>query len=390
MYRKREYDKSVKVHVGAYAYHHCSNGEVYAQGQLPSSLEPTEQNYELLIDETSAPLYGSLYTTMNNCRHVRRRSKVYPFYGNIFNQLVDYVEYLGLCFENWTYSSFPPEPTSEDISSLNSEAFEKMRPSLETGVSLTNFLWEISDVKRLIPLFTRWSGLTKKVAEGHLSYNFGIKPFIKDVKTLYRALTEFRQRLADFRDRQGKVQRHHFRKEYRRETFTQGESDSFVYGNRLVTYVERIGVFHATMVYTYTCPELDQEYGELKALCDMVGLRLGPSQIWEAIPFSFVVDWFFRVQDMLKRNEQPLLGVDLDVIDYGYSYKEVEKVTKVFEFMPVCGSSTVLKHVASVGESKTYVRRRSLPESGGFFINRGNYGPHQLALSASLLVLNKH
>lgn len=52
-------------------------------------------------------------------------------------------------------------------------------------------------------------------------------------------------------------------------------------------------------------------------LNEMVNLKLTPSVLWELAPWSWLVDWFLRIQDTIKANE--LAGSDKLVMHYGYA-----------------------------------------------------------------------
>jgi hypothetical protein len=107
--------------------------------------------------------------------------------------------------------------------------------------------------------------------------------------------------------------------------------------------------------------------------------------VWEAIPFSFVVDWFYRVQDFLQRYQEPLWPVTVTVMDFCVSYK-VELMTKANLLLldAACDENPNV-HYMGYCRQKLYHRQRQLPNSGNAFINPGYFGPNQLALSASLL-----
>jgi hypothetical protein len=80
---------------------------------------------------------------------------------------------------------------------------------------------------------------------------------------------------------------------------------------RRVTYDVR--KFHATMVYSYTLPTIMGPYRELLGLLDGLGINLNPAIIWNAIPWSFVVDWFIGISRWLNqfqvRNIEPVVQI---------------------------------------------------------------------------------
>jgi len=299
------------------------------------------------------------------------------------------------------------EPDKATIASFNAEAFAAMKPDFQGDLQLTNFLLELLDLKEIIYLGAKWGkallGFRKfirslrgksradalkavalEVAGGHLTYSFGIKPFIGDVMKLYTILTEFSERINEFLERRGVPQIRHYTK-----TLVNAEG---VAETSLGPYVKGISTYtrnarmNATMRYTYDCPDVVTMGQKLDILRDSLGLRFGIPQLWEAIPFSFVVDWFFRVGDWTERSfQKPLFPVKLTVTDYCVSYKCQIDTSGVVELSNArLGPAPAYCDVGTHSHKK-YVRERQLPSSGATFINSGHYGQNQLALSASLL-----
>jgi len=322
------------------------------------------------------------------CIHERKINSWIPFNGSLFStsQKAVVTNY----FQNH-YVSFPnPSVTNSPVCDpgFNARAFEAMFPTLEQGLSLTNFLLELTDVKHVLPLFTKWRGISRKIAEGHLMYAFGVRPFLQDVKKLYEVITDHDRIIQNFLERRGTIQKRYYREidpTIRTDTGWCATAHQHLQ-TRVV--VKETREQHATMTYKFDCPDLDTRALKVKALREMLGLRLTPSVIWEAIPFSFVVDWFFRVQDFLESQEEALIPVTIEVMDYSISCKTTYSYTGDWH-MWLTGCGPPWSAVPCYrGSGKTYRRWRALPDtSGDTFINRGQYGLNQLALSASLLRL---
>lgn len=71
--------------------------------------------------------------------------------------------------------------------------------------------------------------------------------------------------------------------------------------------------FNATLEYSYELPGWVDEDSLISALADRLGVTLNPAIIWNAIPWSFVVDWFVGVSRWLdqwkQRNIEPVLSI---------------------------------------------------------------------------------
>jgi hypothetical protein len=57
-----------------------------------------------------------------------------------------------------------------------------------------------------------------------------------------------------------------------------------------------------------------------------MGFELNPRIIWDAIPFSFVVDWFFNVGGFLARYKVDALELPIVLVDSFVSYKEINNI----------------------------------------------------------------
>jgi glutaredoxin-related protein len=326
----------------------------------------------------------------NNCIHRHVKQANYPINGTYFGPN-GYVT-----MSNYIIDSAPAtailaqinQDLEEIDATFNSRAFEGMKPNLETALSLSNFIAELTDVKHLLRFFTKWNGPLRKVAEGHLSYAFGIRPFIQDVKLLYKILTDHQSFIDSFLAARNTFQRRHWAEEEPVEQQTTGWTNWQGISYVQYRYVHRYKSIHtATMVYSYNCPDLEGWRDELRALCDLLGLRLTLSVVWEAIPFSFVVDWFFRVQKFLEAHEEPLVKVDVTVYDYVISHKFTNDSKREWKFASNNGNSQHWIHTDIEYSVKSYKRRVMLPDSDNTFIDSGQYGTNQLALSASLLAV---
>jgi len=322
-----------------------------------------------------------------NCNHVEYIFKWIPFSGTRYSSSSAHAVESNMHKDDppwWTASPYPAWPYDDFDSGFNARAFSAMLPDLEQAMNLSVFLLELNDITRLKGLFTKWSGLTKKLAEGHLSYSFGVKPFISDVKKLWNTLTNHQSILEDFLERRGKVQ-----KRYYTEGLQSDSETSPTYSPAGYTRIYHKGndecQYWASMTYTYDCPDIDNYWQFIQAMRQMLGLRLSASVVWELIPFSFVVDWFWRVGDFLEQFEESVYPVTVKVLEYTVTKKRTLTYRTHLKYYDPYGvwKDTII----STGKSKFYTRRRTTPDSGTTFINRGQYGSNQLALSASLLRL---
>ena len=281
------------------------------------------------------------------------------------------------------------DPDYGDFEAFNARAWTAMKPSLEGDVSLTNFLLELGDFKDVFNLFRHTSDITQKISEGHLTWNFAVKPLISDLSELWKIFHDWESRLKDFRNRAEKPQRRYYSEKV---DLSDGEpswewnhpSYRYYYKRYWPKYLKLVRT--ATMTYSYNIEETQSLLAKLKALRDILGLKLTPSVIWEAIPFSFLVDYVVNVGQFLKSRENDLIEPDVTVTDYSVSCKVVFKEwyqAKLPE--PVChvGFQDPIDWVTSSG--RWYLRKRCLPNTEGIPLTLSLPSSNQLALAGSLI-----
>lgn len=243
-------------------------------------------------------------------------------------------------------SSFPNYRASvgDELACIN-QAFSNIRPDL-TGLSVPNFLLELDDIKTLwgsvkknLSLFNRIRKeqvaayrrylITKKVPmqviENDLALKFGLKPLIGDIKDLIKTVATIRDKLKRFEDMCG--------------TLIKGDNTVFnksAGGNGSFAYPAGSTIFYSwscvQKVKGYVCysplfPAVWNGYDAVfRAYLDGLGFELNPRILWDAIPFTFVIDWFFGVGNWLDRFKIDALELPIDLLDCSVQIKTELKV----------------------------------------------------------------
>lgn len=243
---------------------------------------------------------------------------------------------------------FVPPPADLDI--LCTRALKSMLPYIREELSLVNSLVELRDFKRpvnnlvktlrnprllaeLPKKLTRnynpkgWSlaRLVRSAAEANLSYQFAIRPLIADIRAVCSALSRTERRINDFLVRQGRPMNRHWvcsleeMQSSNEETSTDGSwtwIDQFTKGTYLRAARQVIcdpTEFHAQVQYNFRYTELQAAQAQLFALLDSLGVNLNPAIIWNAIPWTFLVDWVIDVSSYLetlkRQNMEPVLNI---------------------------------------------------------------------------------
>lgn len=254
-------------------------------------------------------------------------------------------------WESWSYNG-------HNLQSLRSLAAEAILPDLEDGFSLPVFLFELKDLPRMVtgfanslqsltPFLKRL--LTKPLAtlsQTHLSAVFGWLPFVRDVKTIIERMVTLREDVEKFLAAANRPLTYHFKwalspSDVEPSSFFETSVD---YRNftpdttyEMYKYIQSVDfkvedtkvltdvIYHATAYFTYQIPDLGR-LTKLFAKLDRFGVNLSVSDIWEVIPFSFVVDWFFDIQSYLRGFDLSNLPVNLVIHDFCdsliYTYTE--------------------------------------------------------------------
>jgi hypothetical protein len=267
--------------------------------------------------------------------------------------------------------------TLEDVAF---DGFVTMKPSLTPSFSLANFILELQDLKEMFHLWKRHSGFIQNVAGGYLNYQFGWKLFIQDMEHLISSMLHWKDRLLEYKSKQNRPMVRHYRTKLRDRGELVSHPKSWGTWKSVVNR-KQTGV--ATMRFTYRVPKLDSAYSDLLGLLDIFGLNNLPSIIWEAIPFSFVADWFFRVGDYLALyGGTDWLESVVTIEDFCVSIHTVDEEDQY------CGYSSEEPVLAWSKTTDTYERRRCLPRTDQTFgsVLSHRYGTKQILLSAALLL----
>lgn len=171
----------------------------------------------------------------------------------------------------------------------------------------------------------------RDIANDYLNYSFGWKPFIGDLISAYNALKNLDKRLDYLKRNANRVIRRNVSIDltnYSIPATVTAWTDCNLgfYTNRTrFHYFQYQPRYHATLVYRYTLPSgRGAVYTKMKALLDAFGVRPDFSIIWNAIPFSFVVDWFVDVGGFLRSFTPTDLDMKVSVLDYSQSVKYVQ------------------------------------------------------------------
>nr|UUW21114.1 MAG: maturation protein [Sanya steitz-like virus 1]UUW21120.1 MAG: maturation protein [Sanya steitz-like virus 1] len=220
-------------------------------------------------------------------------------------------------------------PTGRYVPAASTEwinqSFKKFSEHIPRQVSVVNFLLELDDfpsmVTSLLNLKSRLGNRLKKVGDlngwrkelgsDYLWYNFGLRPMIEDIRKMLSTVENVRKRIRYLQKTHGKPTR------VRSRMTTQLPIDIGNWGQwehqyplmwspYIIPQMRTRGIYFparvehvvgATMIQSLS--GLDSIEGFMSAMLSSLGFNRPLSIAWEAIPFSWLVDYFVNVGAMV-------------------------------------------------------------------------------------------
>jgi hypothetical protein len=170
----------------------------------------------------------------------------------------------------------------------------------------------------LAALFSRKT--MKEIASLHLANEYGIKPTISDFREFAELLLKWYHTWKKKSSKLGSLRTYYsgpnelvkgygVNQRCRFPTFGAGISHANISGD-VGPLVHRL-----TAKYYFVAPDLTKTIDALTGIIDDLGL-FDPAAIWDAIPFSFVVDWFFNVTGFLTGHKLRFNRITLVICDW--------------------------------------------------------------------------
>jgi hypothetical protein len=247
-----------------------------------------------------------------------------------------------------------------DQPDLERRAMKALLPGIKAELSTINSVIELKDlvtlkgtvkhVKQLLSSAAKIQSVSKLLTEAKrsvqsladvwLQANFGIKPLIGDLQAIYKVLHETHKKLNVLLASSGKLTKRHYKYSWHAENATTTVLDAgvpFPYplsgyrwpltkctlGRRITSDVY---VYHAELELDYSFSVFQEEYALLLAYQDALGININPGVVWNAIPYSFVVDWVANIGDFLDRFSVQLMTPTINIRRFCWSIKRERSV----------------------------------------------------------------
>lgn len=310
-------------------------------------------------------------------------------------------------------SSFPPliRLSSNDQKMLGAHAVSKTAPTAPQ-VSLSTFLGELfkEGIPAIVGLSTlkERTGLFRSIGGEYLNVRFGWEPFIKELQDSVRTLQHTSELIAQFERDSGRPVKRHFR--FPNEVVESSETDVEQFGSNFAFFtsqandiwfnsnakgqapsqlvrkqhVYRHVYFKGQFVYSAhkgnTFLDRIDEY-EQKANV-LLGTRVTPEVLWNLAPWSWLLDWWLNIGDILSNASY--LSTDGLVMKYGYLMAKHTSSRTYYipgdDYAFTGGGS--LGTVSATFTRVTKERFRATPY--GFGLSAGSFTPYQWAILGAL------
>jgi hypothetical protein len=313
-------------------------------------------------------------------------------------------------------------PPPRDINSLNDRACLAIFPRIKADLSILNSVYELKDMKsvpntlhniwnlmrgsKIRNVFQTLKQQLQGTSDGYLQAQFNLLPLLSDIAGIQQAIHRTKDKIDRIlRDAQTNRVGHWSTDidEYPDITdssvayypLKQPDEMSSAFIQYTAAYLSRQVVnepsrFHAEMAYRYTLSAYEVENAQLLGLLDAIGVNLNPRIIWNAIPWSFVIDWVLGVGRYLE-DHGTTLNLDPLVIIRGYMWslrrrRVVYTQRNAVSILPSSNALNTSIAMPAVNESSY---RRHLEDWSSNSLTASGLSLTEISLGAALLVPRK-
>jgi hypothetical protein len=243
-------------------------------------------------------------------------------------------------------------PPPNDLDTLLLNASQRLLPGVKNELSLINSIIELKDFKSLGHTFNNVSHLldyvmklvsaktgksfrqyagsltsrelVRKKSDIYLQYKFNIAPLVSDMQGIFKSLRTFQSQANRLVSKSAHRQTRHCVIAIDSDTAPEWETDDprtfafpGTYSDMVATphrlFVLDPAKFHVEIQYSFHYTEFQKQHAASLALLDKLGVNFDPAIIWNAIPWSFTVDWVLGIGRYLHSwktaNLEPVIDI---------------------------------------------------------------------------------
>lgn len=293
------------------------------------------------------------------------------------------------------YTQVPtaPLPAYLDGTDYGAKAFNRMKPD-KPNMNLLNSIYELKDVPGMIRQRFHGQAL-HEVGDYYLALKFGWEALLKDVRdfilTTMNAQKRYEQLLRD----EGRP----VKRRIRLNASTTTNYENTYVGNRLfpgfVSYFYATGGSYvdvsktndevwASARFRYYLPDGPRNIEwKSKMFAAIFGLKPTPAAVYKAIPWSWLVDWYVNIGDVLSNLDTTL--VDRLAADYFYVMRKVEtELTQTCSVTYYLAGTLNTTTVTAIGHSQAGHKTRLKGDPFGFATQQNSLSGVQLSILGAL------
>lgn len=229
-----------------------------------------------------------------------------------------------------------------DLNTYGAQAIDRFSP-LKPGSGAGQFFGELNDLPRLPRRYKDRMAYFKRLGSEYVNVEFGWKPFLKDLQDMYHAYQNLNKRMAQIvRDNGLPVRRSgqllneistdtvSFAVDYSVYPQPQawGADISGTTGTSALTTRTQTRVWFKGRMRYYLPFDTSNEW-PLNAKLALFGLNPTPSLLYELMPWSWLIDWFSNLGEVISNLSSN--GIADLIIDYGYCMRH-SKITTTATF----------------------------------------------------------
>lgn len=346
----------------------------------------------------------------------------YGFYRGSFGDAGELDSGLPAFYSVQPDGSFIAPPAKLD--ELNGRALASMLPLIKSDMSLVNSLIELKDFMTLKQhvqsvraeainlthsLLRRFRGrntmapagalrlILRQAAGNYLQWKFNFSPLVSDIKAIHKALKTIERRINDLVTRSGRVQYRHFgfnwnefpNSEPQESTVSCVQLDTTIHTSlkftRTVNHLPT--TFHAQIQYNYNYTAYQREHARVLGLLDALGVNCNLAIIWNAIPWTFVIDWLLGVSRWLNQFSMANMKPQINIHRYLWSVRRERNiyVTRRSTWSTFSSSTKDSNEVVLPVVTQTAYRRQTGVPSSSSILSSG-LNSQEFTLGAALVV----
>jgi len=224
---------------------------------------------------------------------------------------------------------------------------KQFKDPLDSGFSLPTFVRESRELVQMLRHFLSFGKILKKLAaafgnrsckeiariigEEHLHWAFGVLPVLNDINSMAHLLANHKRIIEQLYRGHQRTFKYHY------SDVVDSSMDWSGIDLGIINAGQYKGVglpwtVHHVITMEHRCyiryylragDIIRKPHGSFLALLDLLGVNPDPQIVWDAIPFSFVVDWFTDIGENLHAMRKQWVDVDMTVVDAAHHVKVV-------------------------------------------------------------------